>query len=251
MQDRVLWSPWHGCHKCSPGCRNCYVYYLDSLHGVDSNKVTRSKTQFDLPLKKDRKGAYKIPSNAQVATCFTSDFFIEEADEWRAEAWNIIKSRPDVQFLICTKRIERIQSCLPAGWGNGWENVIIAVTCETQKMADSRLPIMLSIKARHKYIFVAPILEQVILDEYLASNQFELVSVGGESYPNARICDFDWVKRIKQSCDQYHVEFDFHQTGSHFVMNGVHYHINHREEYAQAKKGMRVLEREKGHSDNK
>ena len=54
--SKILWNPWHGCHKCSPGCLNCYVYYLDSKHGKDSNIVTKSKTNFDLPLKKDRKG---------------------------------------------------------------------------------------------------------------------------------------------------------------------------------------------------
>lgn len=26
-----IWNPWHGCRKCSEGCRNCYMYYLDSL----------------------------------------------------------------------------------------------------------------------------------------------------------------------------------------------------------------------------
>jgi len=24
-----IWNPWHGCHKCSEGCLNCYFYYLD------------------------------------------------------------------------------------------------------------------------------------------------------------------------------------------------------------------------------
>jgi len=45
----VLWSPWHGCHKCSPGCLNCYVYFLDSIHKKDSSIVTKSKTNFNLP----------------------------------------------------------------------------------------------------------------------------------------------------------------------------------------------------------
>lgn len=25
----VVWNPWHGCHKISPGCANCYVYRRD------------------------------------------------------------------------------------------------------------------------------------------------------------------------------------------------------------------------------
>lgn len=46
---------------------------------------------------------------------------------------------------------------------------------------------------------------------------------------------------MKQTCDRYNVKFDFHQTGSNFVMNGKRYNINHHDEYEQAKKGMRYL----------
>ena len=94
-----MWNPWHGCHKCSPGCKNCYVFYLDSLRNKDANVITKSKTNFNMPLKKDRYGNFKLNTNKEVATCFTSDFFIEEADEWRSEAWEIIKQRNDIRFL--------------------------------------------------------------------------------------------------------------------------------------------------------
>lgn len=237
----VLWNPWHGCHKCSPGCKNCYVFYLDAKRDKDANVVTKSKTNFNLPLKKSRSGEYKIPAGSEVATCFTSDFFIAEADEWREQAWNIIRQRKDVDFLICTKRIERFEHCLPPDWNSGWDNVIIAVTCENQQKTDERLPILLKIKAKRKYVFNAPILEGIDLSAYLAGGEIDLVSVGGESYDNARICNFDWVKNIKRTCDTYGVKFDFHQTGSNFVMDSKHYRINHRDEYSQAKKGMKYL----------
>lgn len=240
---RNMWSPWHGCHKCSPGCLNCYVYYLDKKRDKDANVVTKSKTNFNLPLKKSRSGEYKIATGSEVATCFTSDFFIEEADEWRSEAWEIIKKRSDVNFLIPTKRIERFNECIPEDWGEGYPNVIIAVTTENQEMADRRLPILLDIKAKKKYIFVAPILEDVDLSKYLGSGEIALVSVGGESYENARVCDFEWVKHIKATCDKYKVKFDFHQTGSNFRMNNKIYKIKHFEEYTQAKKGMEYLKK--------
>ena len=239
---RALWNPWHGCHKCSPGCLNCFVYYFDNLRGKDTNVVVKSKTNFQLPLKKNRMGDFKIEKGSQVATCFTSDFFIEEADNWRQEAWDIIKKRPDVQFLICTKRIERFKDCVPSDWGDGYDNVIIAVTCENQEKANKRLPILLKIKAKYKYIFVAPILEYVDLRFFLKSGQINLVSVGGESYLNARPCHFSWVQKIKEDCDQYQVPFDFHQTGAHFIVKGKHYFIKHSKEYFFAKKGMKCLE---------
>lgn len=237
----MLWNPWHGCHKCSPGCMNCYVYYLDGLRNRDAGTVTKCKTDFTLPIKKDRGGNYKIPAGSELGTCFTSDFFIEEADEWRAEAWKMIKQRNDVNFLIPTKRIARFNDCIPDDWGDGYDNVAIAVSCENQSKADERLPVLLNIKAARKCIFLSPILEYVELDKYLSLGKIDLVSVGGESYENARICNFDWIKRIYRVCREYNVEFDFHQTGSNFVKDGRLYKIKHRDEYSQAKKGMKYL----------
>lgn len=238
------WNPWHGCHKCSPGCLHCYVYYLDKLRDKDASIVAKSKTNFYLPVQKDRKGKYKIPSNTELATCFTSDFFLEEADEWRQKAWEIIKERADIKFLIPTKRIDRFAKCIPDDWKEGYENVCIAVSCETQQKADERLPIFLNSKIKHRYIFASPLLENIDFSFYLKQNKIELVSVGGESYEGARVCDFDWVRNIKKTCDRYHVAFSFHQTGSNFRKDGKIYKINHNKEYEQAKKGLQELKKE-------
>lgn len=244
-----MWNPWHGCHKCSPGCKNCYVFYLDGLRNKDANVVTRSKTNFNMPLKRDRSGKFKLNTGKEVATCFTSDFFIEEADAWRSDAWEIIKQRSDIRFLICTKRIERFEICKPSDWGSGYNNVSIAVTCENQQKADERLPIFLKINAKRKYIFASPLLEYIDFSKYLESGEFNMVSVGGESYKNARECRFEWVTHIKKDCDKYGVKFDYHQTGSNFVMNGRRYYIHHRDEHQQAKKAMEFLKREKSNEN--
>ena len=237
----MQWNPWHGCHKCSPGCKNCYVYYLDTLRDREPGVVVKNKTGFNAPIKKDRYGNYKIPSGTVQGSCFTSDFFIEEADEWRGDAWDMIRERSDVTFLIPTKRIARFAECVPEDWGDGWDNVVIAVSCENQEMADKRLPILLDAKIRHKLIFIAPILEYVELDRYLQSGRIEQVSVGGESYAGARTCDFEWVKKIREVCLKNGVVFDFHQTGSNFVKDGILYHIKHCDEHSQARKGMAYL----------
>lgn len=240
---RNMWNPWHGCHKCSAGCKNCYVFFLDKKRDKDSNLISKNKTNFNLPLKKDKYGNFKIESGCEVATCFTSDFFLEEADIWREEAWEIIKKRHDVYFLICTKRPERILSCLPDDWGEGYENVILTVTCENQEMAEKRMPIFLKVPARRRFVFVAPILEEVNLDKFLESGKIDEIAVGGESYDFARECNFDWVKKIFLSCKKFGVEFDFHQSGSNFVVDGKRYKIKHHDEYSQAKKAMALLEK--------
>ena len=112
----VSWNLWHGCRKISEGCRHCYVYRRDSLYGKDSSVVARTAA-FDLPVKRKRNGDYRVPSGEQVYTCFTSDFFLAEADEWRSEAWDMIRERSDLSFVIPTKRIDRFGVALPADWG--------------------------------------------------------------------------------------------------------------------------------------
>ena len=63
-----------------------------------------------MPVKCNRKGDYKLQSDGErVYTCMTSDFFLDEADGWRAEAWDIIRRRSDLNFVIITKRIHRFE----------------------------------------------------------------------------------------------------------------------------------------------
>ena len=102
-----IWNPWHGCKKCSEGCENCYMYFLDAQRGKNGADIYRTKAGFNYPLSKDRSGHYKIKSGEQLRVCMTSDFFLEEADVWRDEAWNIIRQRPDVVFFLLTKRPDR------------------------------------------------------------------------------------------------------------------------------------------------
>lgn len=106
------WNPWHGCHKLSDGCKNCYVYRRDSRYGKDSSIVEKTK-DFDLPVQKLKNGEYRLKTSGTVFTCFTSDFFIEEADAWRRDAWAMMRERRDLSFLFITKRIDRFFVGLP------------------------------------------------------------------------------------------------------------------------------------------
>lgn len=55
------------------------------------HEYTAQKSGFNYPLQKDRKGNYKIQSGEMIRVCMTSDFFLEQADEWWHEAWNIVR----------------------------------------------------------------------------------------------------------------------------------------------------------------
>lgn len=221
MNEPIAWNPWHGCAKCSPGCQNCFVFQMDRRYGRDTNIISKVKTNFNLPIKRDRQGNYKYPSGTTFKLCFTSDFFIEEADAWRNECWDMIRQRRDCHFIMTTKRAQRIHQCLPKDWGAGWDNVTMAVSAENQEMADTRIRYLMALPIKHRYVFLSPLLEYIDLKELLPYGLIERVCVGGESYSGARVCDYEWVKQIYLDCKQYDTEFDFHQTGSNFVHEGM------------------------------
>ncbi len=228
------WNPWHGCHKISPGCQHCYVYRMDAAYDKDASIITKTAS-FDLPLKKKRNGEFKLQAGETVYTCFSSDFFLEEADELRIEAWRMIRQRSDLHFFIITKRIHRFTVSLPEDWSDGYENVTICSTCENQDRANYRLPIFLSLPIRHKAIICEPLLEQIDISPWLDSTIEEVV-IGGESGKEARICKYEWVLDIRRQCVEKGVPFYFRQTGAKFVKDGRLYHIPRKDQHSQAVK---------------
>lgn len=230
----VTWNPWHGCRKLSAGCKHCYVYRIDAKYERDSAEVRKTQN-FRLPVKKDRQGHYKVESGTLIYTCFTSDFLLEEADAWRAEAWAMMRERSDCTFLFITKRIDRFLECAPPDWGDGYDNVIVCCTVENQDRTDYRLPYFLKIPAKRKEIVCSPLLEDITLLPYLTP-EIACVTVGGESGDGARVCDFDWVLHIRGQCLQNGIPFHFQQTGANFRKNGKLYKIPRSRQHEQARK---------------
>ncbi|MCL2650768.1 MAG: phage Gp37/Gp68 family protein [Candidatus Azobacteroides sp.] len=236
MSDKsMMWNLWHGCQKLSAGCRHCYVYRGDAKYDIDSTVVTKTKN-FDLPVQKKRNGEYKIPSGTLVYTCFTSDFFVEDADAWRAEAWDMMRLRNDLTFFMITKRIDRLQESLPCDWRDGYDHITICCTVENQDRADYRLPIYKAASIKHKIIICEPILERIDLRPYDIGSWAEQVVAGGKSGYEARPCHFDWVMEIHNLCVENNVSFWFKQTGAKFVKDGRLYHIERQFQHSQARK---------------
>jgi protein gp37 len=230
----VNWNPWYGCKKISVGCENCYVYRNAAKYERDASAVKKN-ADFSLPLKRNRRKEYKILSGETVYTCFTSDFLLAEADEWRPETWQMIRERSDLNFMFITKRISRLAGVLPADWGNGYANVSIGCTCENQARADERLPNFLGLPIKSRFIVCEPLFEEIDLSEYLSGGKIERVVAGGESGMNARICNYDWILRIREQCREYGVKFWFKQTGYRFVKDGRLYLIDRKAQHSQAR----------------
>ena len=232
-----MWNPWHGCHKISAGCKHCYVFREDAAFGTEiPTHEVRKTSSFNLAVKRDRRNNWKFPSGTEFALCFTSDFLIEEADEWRPAIWDMVRQRNDCSFYFFTKRIDRLEQCLPSDWGTGYDHVAIGCTIENQDRANYRLPIFLSLPIKHRLIIVAPMIEEIDIRKYLDREFIEEVSAGGESGKYARTLDFNWILNLKQQCIEAKVPFIFHQTGSYIVKDGRQYHIPRSLQHMQAYK---------------
>ncbi len=195
----ATWNPWHGCHKVSPGCAHCYMYRDKRRYGQDPAIVVRSKTCFDAPQK------WKEPK--MIFTCSWSDFFVAEADEWRNEAWEVIRRTPQHTYQVLTKRPERIHGHLPNGWP--FPNVWLGVSVENP-LFYWRIGLLKQIPASVRFLSLEPLLSS------MASLPLEGVSwvvVGGESGPGCRPMKADWVREIHRQCRKAKVAFFFKQWG--------------------------------------
>ena len=213
----AMWSPWRGCHKVSIGCKHCYIHKGDAKRGVDTNQIIKLD-DFHAPIARKKNGDYKIKPGSMVYLCFATDFLIEEADEWRNECWQMIRERSDCNFLFLTKRIDRFMNCVPADWGDGYDNVVVGCTIENQATADSRLAIFNKLPIKHKNIIAQPLIEKIDIEKYLAG--VKLVVAGGEQDKDARPLDFNWVVDLYKQCKRAQVPFQFRQTGTKFFIDG-------------------------------
>ena len=229
-----MWNPWHGCRKYSEGCANCYVYRRDESIGKDASVISKNQS-FDLPLRKKRDGTYKIPPGASIYCCMTSDFFLEDADSWRGEVWEMMRIRRDVHFTIITKRILRFLDCIPSDWEKGYQNVAVVCTIENQKQCDIRFPVFQKLPIAEKYVACEPLLGPIAMRQYL-SPAIRQVIAGGESGNRARLCDYRWILDIRRQCLEAGVPFRFKQTGACFQKDGKIYRIPRKYQHAQARK---------------
>lgn len=197
----ATWNPWHGCTKVSPGCQHCYMYAAKRRYGQDPFTVLRSKTRFRDPLK------WRAPK--KIFACSWSDWFHPAADAWRAEAWEIIRRTPQHTYQILTKRPERILDCLPSDWGNGWPNVWLGVSVESQDYTP-RIDLLRQVPAAVRFLSLEPLLGPL---PNLDLRGIGWVIVGGESGPFYRKCNGLWIRAIRNQCVGAAVPFYFKQWG--------------------------------------
>ena len=228
----AMWNPWRGCHRCSEGCKFCYIHKGDGKRGVNTDEIVKTDN-FYAPVARKKNGEYKMKPGL-VYLGFSTDFLLPEADEWRKECWDMIRERNDCTFLFLTKRIERFMDCVPEDWGEGWDNVVVGCTVENQRRAEERLEIFSKLPVRHKYIICQPMISAINLEVYL--DGVELVVAGGASDRFARPMDYAWVLSLREQCIRKGVAFEFRQCGTHFIKDGREYTLQKKDLCSQARK---------------
>jgi protein gp37 len=167
--------------------------------------------------------------------------------EWLADFLKLIHGTPNLDYLLLTKRpenfyrVDKAEDLLgdeAAEMVHAWAtmkqppaNVWIGVSVEDQQRTDERIPELLKIPAKVRFLSVEPLLGAVDLEMALEGFQpldanlnrnkqpVDWVIVGGESGPKARPCNVEWIRSIVSQCKAAEVPCFVKQLGS----NPVHF----------------------------
>lgn len=223
----VTWNIARGCTKVDEDCRFCYMY-RDSFESTRYNplQVTRTKTVFNLPL--------RIKEPSKIFTCSLTDFFHEDIDSYRQEAWDIIRKCPQHTFQILTKRPERILENLPEDFGpyganykNIWFGTSVGSNAGLKRIADlmdAKMMagfdnvIFVSIEPLHGPVTLSD--EQNQLFDIPMLNYLNWIIVGGESGNETgkyryRPCKLEWIEKIVMDCKVAGVPVFVKQMGTY------------------------------------
>lgn len=242
------WNPWIGCQKVSPACDRCYAETLVMTRmqnmpqgrpgwGPHGARVPTAERNWQYPHRWARE-ARQAAARPRVFTLSLGDFFDNQANEtWRSRAWSTMRDTPELDWLVLTKRPQNIAAMLPSWWGPmGLPNVWLGCTVENQAEADRRIPILLDVPARVRFLSCEPLLGIVDLTRvalpggrYLdalsglryfgpgnapVGPRVDWVIAGGETGKGARPMDPDWARSLRDQCVGSGVAFFMKQMGA-------------------------------------
>lgn len=233
-------NPWIGCTMISPGCENCYAAAQDAFRkwtpaGWGKGKPRKRTKTWDQPRKWNALAAKSVLRDdwhrPRVFCASLADWLDAEVPiEWLADLLTLIHETPNLDWLLLTKRPANWQQRITAaadflagklyseiavpmrlrGWlkGTPLPNVWIGTTTEDQTRADQRIPHLLRIPAKVRFLSCEPLLGPVLLDDALnhplggisRADGIDWVICGGESGPKARPMQIEWAHWLRHEC---------------------------------------------------
>ncbi|MEW5856430.1 MAG: phage Gp37/Gp68 family protein [Cyanobacteriota bacterium] len=244
--DRT-WNVVTGCTPISSGCKNCYAEGIAKRFWGDRkfSDVQFHEDRLLQPL------SWKKPQKIFVNSM--SDLFHEKVtDEQLDRIFAVMALAHWQTFQVLTKRPQRALDYLSARNVSfriaraAWyikphtipselqerikphlPNVWLGVTCENQKTANERIPLLINTPAAVRFLSCEPLLEKINIQKFFPTysadegtcgyepNQpISWVIIGGESGHNARICHIDWIRSIVSQCQAADVQAFVKQLGS-------------------------------------
>ena len=138
----------------------------------------------------------------------------------RKRFFQVAEECTELDLLLLTKRPENVLRMAPLHWlkmdGKWPAWVWIGTTVEDQEHADKRIPELLKVPAKVRFLSVEPLLGPVVLPiDPPRVQMIDWVIVGGESGTNARPMHPDWVRKVRDRCVAGGVPFFFKQWGEY------------------------------------
>jgi protein gp37 len=219
-------NPWRGCTKVSPGCANCYAEIMSRRSpavlgewGPSGTRAVAAESGWRKPLRWDRKAA-AAGTRRRVFCASLADVFEDrpELAAPRRRLFDLVRRTPHLDWLLLTKRPEKVAPCLPDGWGAGWPNVWLGVSVENADYV-YRADVLRTVPAVVRFVSYEPALGP--LADALDLGGLDWVIYGGESGPRHRAEDKQWARDLHDKCRSAGVAFFHKQSAARRAGQGV------------------------------
>ncbi len=225
----ATWNPVVGCTRVTNGCKNCYAFALhDRRHTIYQANggcwspdgrimpAQYAKPFSELQLLPERLAwplTEKKPQRIFVNSM--SDLFHSQVpDAFILQVFEVMNRADWHTFQILTKRPGRLRKL--AGKLPWSRNIGIGVSIERDELTP-RADALRSIPAGFRFLSLEPLLGPL---PSLDLTSIDWVITGGESGPGARPCDPDWVREIRDKCQENQVAFFHKQNGGRTPKSG-------------------------------
>lgn len=207
----ATWNPVTGCTKITRGCDNCYAERIaERFRGTPGHPYENG---FDLKLRPERLSqplSWKRPRRVFVNSM--SDLFHKKVPvEFIDQVFEIMEAAERHIFQVLTKRSSRMKNYLQQRFGpsQGPRHIWCGVSVEDH-LGTARIRHLQRAPIPVRFLSIEPLLGPV---GDIDLQGISWVIVGGESGPNARPMQPNWVLDIKEICEREGVDFFFKQWG--------------------------------------